>query len=242
MTSDPVRQARRDLDRFEEELPVARLAQAVERVVQLPEFAMMAEAASSYRPQWGGTLDALYEKPLLVSARRTLHNAFTATLRRETLYYHAFGALVDAVIIWRYAYTQERAGDARITSIHDTLVRLLRRHERFLEPGDDSLPDDTFFEALKHVRLTKGRGYALIRTVGRYLAALEGEAMERKVSTLRGTVMMSLAVFSGQVLAMSAAVQGNRSAISLPDAAGGLAAYLQLLQTHPSQLLAAAPG
>jgi hypothetical protein len=242
MTSDAVRLARRDLDRFEDGPAVANLTQATERVIELPEFAIMAEAASSYRPQWAGPLDALYEKPLLVSARRALHNAFTATLRRETLYYNAFGALVDAVIIWRYAYTQERAGDARISAIHDTLVRLLRRRERFLEPGDDSIPDDTFFEALKHVRLSKGRGYALIRTVGRYLAALEGEATERKVSTLRGTVMMSLAVFSGQVLAMSAAVQDNRSAISLPDAAGGLAAYLQLLQTHPSLLLRAPAG
>ncbi len=236
MTADPVTLARRDLDRFADEWPAAALAQAAERVVGLPEFAIMAEAALSYRPQWAGALDGLYEMPLLLSARRSLHNAFTATLRRETLYYNAFGALVDAVIIWRYAYTQERAGDARIASVHDTLVRLLRRRERFLEPGDDSIPDDTFFEALKHVRLSKGRGYALIRTVGRYLAALEGDVLERKVSTLRGTVMMSLAVFSAQVLAMAAAVQDNRSAIVLPDAAAGLAAYLLLLQTHPARI------
>ncbi len=240
MTSDPVTLARRDLDRFADELPVAALAQAAERVVALPEFAIMVEAASSYRPQWAGPLDALYEKPLLVSARRSLHNAFTATLRRETLYYNAFAALVDSVVIWRYAYTQERSGDGRIAAIHETLVRLLGRRERFLEPGAVPVPDDGFFEALKRVRLSKGRGYALIRTAGRYLAALEGRLMERRVSALRGTITMSYAVFSAQVLAMSAAVHSGRVAIEVADAAGGLAAFLMLLRTHPSDLPAPA--
>jgi len=237
-TRDPVTLARRDLDRFADAVDVAALAGEAERVVELPEFATMAEAAASYRPQWAGAIEALYERPLLVVARQALHNALGATFRGETLYYSAFGAFVDAVIVWHYAYTQERAGEARIGVIHDTLVRLLGRGERFLEPGAIPGMDAAFFDRLKRVRLSRGRGYALIRTLGRYLAALEGQELEHRVSTLRGTPAMSLAIFSAQVVAMSAAIRGGRGAVDLADAVGGVSAYLRLLQTHPQRVLA----
>ncbi len=236
---DPVTLARRDLDRFADAVDVSALAGEAERVAELPEFATMAEAAASYRPQWAGAIEQLYERPLLVAARQSLHNAFGATLRGETLYYNAFGAFVDAVILWHYAYTQERTGETRIGAIHATLARLLTRGERFLEPGETPEIDAAFFDRLKRIHLSRGRGYALIRTLGRYLAALEGRNLEHKVSTLRGTVATSLAIFTAQVLAMSAAVRAGRDAIDLSDAVGGVSAHLRLLQTHPQKVLVA---
>jgi hypothetical protein len=241
-TRDPVALARRDLERFAGDADVAALAAAMERVAALPEFATMAEAANSYRPQWAGVIDGLYERPLLVTARKTLHNALGATFRGETLYYNAFGAFVDAVIVWHHAYTGERTGERRLTTIYDTIKRLLLHGRGFIDgpvPGD---PDEAFFERLKHVRLSGGRGYALIRTAGRYLAALEGATLERRVSTLRGTVTMTLAIFTAQVVAMSAAVQAGRKAIDAGDAEAGLSAYLLLLQTPPVRVRVAARG
>ncbi len=241
MTRD-VALAREALDQFADRVDVAALAGAAERVVALPEFAVMAAAASSYRPQWAGVLDSLYQRPLLVTARGSLHNALGATFRGETLYYHAFSAFVDAVIIWHYAYTQERVGEARLNAIHDTVARLLTHRERFLVAADFPVPDAAFFGNLKRVSLSRGRGYALIRSAGRYLAALEGRTLERKVSTLRGTVTMSLSIFSAQVIAMSAAVHAGQSAIDMAHAGCGLEAYLLLLQTHPSAATASAAG
>lgn len=239
-TQDPVALARRDLERFAGDADVAALAAAIERVAALPEFATMAEAANSYRPQWAGVIDGLYERPLLVTARKALHNALGATFRGETLYYNAFGAFVDAVIVWHHAYTGERTGEGRLTAIYDTIKRLLVHGRGFIEGPVPSDLDEVFFDRLKHVRLSGGRGYALIRTAGRYLAAVEGATLERRVSTLRGTVTMTLAVFTAQVVAMSAAVQAGRKAIEAGDAEAALSAYLLLLETPPAQVRVAA--
>jgi hypothetical protein len=239
---DPVALARRDLERFAGAADVAALATAIERVAALPEFATMAEAANSYRPQWAGVIDGLYERPLLVTARKALHNALGATLRGETLYYNAFGAFADAVIVWHHAYTGERTGDRRLTTIYDTIKRLLVHGRDFIEGPVPSDPDAAFFDRLKRVHLSGGRGYALIRTAGRYLAAVEGATLERRVSTLRGTVTMTLAIFTAQVVAMSAAVQAGRKAIDAGDAEAGVSAYLLLLQTPPVRVRDAARG
>ncbi|HYM50315.1 MAG TPA: hypothetical protein VET65_07040 [Candidatus Limnocylindrales bacterium] len=214
----------------------ASLAVSIEGLRDLPAFRTMATASLAARPQWAGMVDDLFERPLLKLARAELHNALMATLRGETLYRNVFFSFADAVVLWHYGHTQERTGQARLQVTYAAMLRLLAGADRFLEARQPAEPDAAFFHRLRRVALTRDDAYPVLRRAARLLGAVEAAVTSEKLHPVRGTMLMSYASFSAQVIAMARAAAAGRSGIDRSDVIAGMTAFTTLCSTAPEAL------